>query len=139
MVELYKSLRILSNIDKDQYLTTNNEGNISGIYDDTLVNNISNTLTGESWLATRDALIKIYTVLLPKEYSDLVEINNQNGLKKLYELLELSIEGLTHLKRNYTYCFKYKIYIETFIEDYSKEYIKKIKDVLEYNDECDEE
>lgn len=130
MIELYKGLRILSNLGKNQYLVTDYDNNISGLSYDTLFNNISNTFTRQTWVCAKNALVKLYTESLPEVYQNLVDDEDIDGLNKLNKMLEKSIVGLNHLKGNYSYYSTHSdviIYIETVLEDYCKEYIKKIK------------
>jgi hypothetical protein len=94
---------MLSKLQKDQWLITDNNLNIVGMCDNTYYNNFSLSVRRDSWYATLGCLRNIYCEKLPKLVEKLIvsDIDNDSDIKRIDTLLVDSINGLKKINNLY--------------------------------------
>ena len=99
------SLRILSSLEKNQWLITNrgdnNEIQIDALCNSGYYNNVILSVRGDSWVATKECLKRLFCEELPNLANKLIELDEKKYLRNLKEHLSNSFNGLENLKSSY--------------------------------------
>ncbi len=140
------NLRLVGGIKKHEYIQTDSDGNILSYLEHNFINCVSSTIYGENWNSTMRCLRKLYADEMPKIINILdkkytedrnIEHNSKHceiELKKIGTLLEKSLIGLENLKTVYQGTDSIA-HIETIIDDYCKNQIQRLKDILGIEEE----
>ncbi len=124
-----KNLRMVAIVQKGEYLSTNSDGDISFIIQESFLSNISSVIWGETWKSNLYALKKLYVTDVPALLGLLIQEERHKELAKVENLLTLSKKGLNNLKSIFDQS-NHHANIDSIHEDYLDTQISYIQDEL---------
>ncbi len=124
-MNVLRSLRVISNLTSNEYLSTNNK-NIVGTFRSGYVSNMFALLYCETYSYTRQALRKLYCEDIP-EYTNTIKADKEK-LTDLQQCIKNSINGLFQLKLTYKNAgyLDTAAEFDTIIDSFAMVEIKKI-------------
>jgi len=123
------NLRLVGGIKKHEYIQTDSEGNILSYLAHNFINCVSSAIYGENWKSCLFTLKKLYVEEMPVMLEQLIKDDSKKELKKIGNLLEVSLIGLENLKTVYQGTDNIA-HIDTIIEDFGKNQLDRIGDYV---------
>lgn len=128
---VFANLRLLGEVDKNQFIRVTSSYNIRSIENNTVTNNIISCLYFDLWGSTRECLKKLFVDDVPKLRSKLINQNMNEELVSLRILLIHAITGVNNMMEMWSDISLRVALLKTYVSDYGYNNIHKIESYLD--------